>query len=258
MALAGLTACAQPPATPAPEARKEKSAMTATPSASIDATATPEQAADAAAAAADRAAETASHAAPPAKTERVPSPPVQLTQSPALATEELRARVLKLIESLKAVRDTEPSHVAQALGVPLGPDPEDAESQLAEGQLTGGGRYSVSVDTLYPGTPGQHVEIHWTPAGWKGDPRKPENALPTCSLDFQPLSDDIAALGYSRSKNAPHLKEAWSFRKDVPANNITFYLVVTLYRAVDAANPKGRPCVLSVEIDADDAEVRHG
>lgn len=232
--------------------------MTAPSPEAFDSTATPERAADAAAAAADRAAEAASRTTSPAKTGRAPSSPVQLTQGPALASEELRARVLKLIESLKAARDTEPSHVAQVLGTPLGPDPEDAESRLVEGPLTGGGRYSVSVDTLYPGTPGQHVEIHWTPAGWKGDPRKPENALPTCSLDFQPLSDDIAALGYSRSKNAPHLKEAWSFRKDVPANNIAFYLVVTLYRAADAADPKGRPCVLSVEIDADDAEVGRG
>jgi len=232
--------------------------MTAPSPEAFDSTAMPERAAAAAAAAADRAAELASRTTSPAKTGRAPSSPVQLTQGPALASEELRARVLKLIESLKAARYTEPSHVAQVLGTPLGPDPEDAESQLVEGPLTGGGRYSVSVDTLYPGTPGQHVEIHWTPAGWKGDPRKPENALPTCSLDFQPLSDDIAALGYSRSKNAAHLKEAWSFRKDVPANNIAFYLVVTLYRAVDAAEPKGRPCVLSVEIDADDAEVGRG
>lgn len=232
--------------------------MTAPSPAAFDSAATPEQAADAAATAADRAAEMASRTTSPANTGRAPSPPVQLTQGPALGSEELRARLLKLIESLKTARDTEPSHVAQVLGTPLGPDPEDAESQLVEGQLTGGGRYSVSVDTLYPGTPGRHVEIRWTPAGWKGDPRKPENALPTCSLHFPPLSDDIAALGYSRSKNAPHLKEAWSFRRDVPANNITFYLVVTLYRAIDAANPKGRPCVLSVEIDADDAEVGRG
>jgi hypothetical protein len=250
-------ACAQPAADPAPATPKEKPAMTAPSPTAFDATATPEQAADAAAAAADRAAAAASSAAPPAKTSP-PSPPVQLTRGPALATEELRARVLKLIESLKTARDTEPPHIARILGTPMGPDPEDAESQLVEGQLTGGGRYSVSVDTLYPGTPGQHVEIRWTPAGWKGDPRKAENALTACTLDFPPLSDDIAALGYARSKSAPHLKEFWSFRKDVPANNITFYLVVKLYRAIDGADPKGRPCVLSITINADDAEVDRG
>ena len=166
--------------------------------------------------------------------------------------------MLKLIAGLKTARDTEAAHVAQVLGTPLGPDPKDAERQRVVGPLVDGVRYGVRVNALYSGTPGQHVEIRWVPAGWKGDPRKPENALSTCSFDFGPFSDEIAAMGYARSKSAPHLKEFWSFRKDVPANNITFYLVVTLYRALDGSDPKGRPCVMSVEIDADDAEVDHG
>lgn len=232
--------------------------MTASTAAPLHADAAPEQVADAAAATADRAAELAARAAQPASIAQPSSPPTASAQGAALATGELRARMLILIGSLTAARDTEPSHVAQVLGVPLGPDPEDTKSQLVEGTLTDGGRYSVTVDALYPDTPGRHVAIHWTPRGWKGDPRKPENAITTCSLDFAPLSDDIAALGYTRSKSPPHLKESWSFRKGVPSNNIAFYLTVSLYRTVDGADTKGRPCVLSVEIDADDAEASHG
>ncbi|MBX9399933.1 hypothetical protein K4L06_01310 [Lysobacter sp. BMK333-48F3] len=232
--------------------------MTASTAAPLHVDATPQHGADTAAAAADRAAELATRAAQPANIAQASSPSSPLAQGPALATEQLRARMLTLIGNLKTARDTEPSQLAQVLGVVLGPDPEDAKSQLAVGPLTDGGRYSVTVDALHPGTPGRHVAIHWTPPGWKGDPRKPENALATCSLEFAPLNNDIAALGYSRSKSAPHLKESWSFRKDMPSNNIAFYLVVNLYRAIDSADPKGRPCVLSVEIDADHAESSHG
>lgn len=232
--------------------------MTAPSSDPADAT-TPEQAADEAAAAADRAAVAAASAAPPPKPDRPSSAHLPMPQGPALANEELRARVLKLIGSLKTARDTESAHVAKVLGVPLGPDPEEDADRLAvEGPLTGGGRYGVTVGELYSGTPGKRVQIGWTPAGWKGDPRWPDNALATCSLDFAPLSDDIAALGYSRSRSASLRKERWGFRKDVPANHITFYVGVYLYRALDASDPKGRPCVLYITIDADDAEVNYG
>ncbi|QWP78136.1 hypothetical protein J5226_06995 [Lysobacter sp. K5869] len=232
--------------------------MTAPSSTPIDAT-TPEQAADEAAAAADRAAAAAASAMPPPK----PAPPssarLPMPQGPALANEELRKRVLALIGSLTTARDTESAHVAKVLGVPLGPDPEDADSRAVQGQLTGGGRYAVRVSTLYSeGPPGKHVGIYWTPAGWKGDPRQRENAPAACSLDFAPLSDDIAALGYSRGKGPSGLKERWGFRKDVPANHITFYVVVNLYRALDGSDPKGRPCVFFITIDANDDEVDYG
>lgn len=258
-ALAGLAACAQPPATAAPETPKENSAMTAPPSVPTDATVTPEEAADAAAAAADRAAAAAAaaSAAPPPKAIPPSSAHLPVPQGPALANEELRARVLKLIGSLKTARDTEADHVAKVLGVRLGTDPEDAAGQVVEGRLSDGGRYGVSVYNLYPDGPGKRVEIGWTPPGWKGDPRRSENALTTCSLDFAPLSDDIAALGYSRGQTTSSRKERWGFRKDVPANHITFYVGVYLYRALDGSDPKGRPCVLYINIDADDAEVKY-
>lgn len=256
-ALAGLTACAQPPATAAPETPKENSAMTAPPSSPADATATPEQAADEAAAASDRAAAAAASEAPlpkavPPSTAHLPVP-----QGPALANEKLRARVLKLIGSLKTARDTEADHVAKVLGVPLGPDPEYADGRGVEGRLSDGGLYGVSVSELYSGTPGKRVEIGWTPPGWKDDPRRTENALTTCSLDAAALSDDIVALGFSGPHISSSPKERWGFRKDVPANHITFYIGVYLYRAVDGSDPKGRPCVMYINIDADDAEVKY-
>ncbi|MFK3650400.1 hypothetical protein ACI2IY_18485 [Lysobacter enzymogenes] len=257
-ALAGLAACAQPSATAASEPPKEKSAMTAPPSVPVDATTTPEEAADAAAAASDRAAAAAASETPPPKAVPPASERLPMPQGPPLANEELRARVLKLIGSLKTARDTESAHVAKVLGLPLGPDPEDADGRAVEGRLSDGGRYGVSVYKLYSDGPGKRVEIGWTPPGWKGDPRSSENALTTCSLDFAPFSDDIAALGYSRGKTTSSRKERWGFRKDVPANHITFYVGVYLYRALDGSDPKGRPCVLYINIDADDAEVKYG
>jgi len=181
-----------------------------------------------------------------------------MPQGPALANEELRKRVLALIGSLKTARDTESAHVAKVLGVPLGPDPEDADSRAVQGQLTGGGRYAVRLSRSYSEGPGQHVGIYWTPSGMKGDPRQSQNALTTCTLDFAPLSDDIAALGYLGKKRPSNPKERWGFRKDIPDNHITFYVGVNLYRATDKSDPKGRPCVLFITIDANDDEVDYG
>ncbi|QQP97970.1 hypothetical protein [Lysobacter enzymogenes] len=252
LALAGLSACARPAADPAPAIPKEKPAMTA-PGSALPAT--PEQAGDAAASASDRAAGQAPQAAP-----RVPASVAArpLPQGPALETQDLRARVLKLVAGLRTAHDTEASAVAKALDVPFGPDPEDPSHHVVEGRLGSGGRYFITVGSAGRDTLGKEVEVRFIPEGWKGDPRLPENALPTCSLDFSPLNDDLAKLGYSGEQSPPYLKEFWSYRKDWPANNITFYLVVNLYRATGGDQAKGRPCVLSIEISADDAEVDHG
>lgn len=215
---------------------------------------TPEQAADAAAAASDRAAGPASGSAP----RIAAATALPLPQGPALETKELRTRVLKLIAGLRTVQDTETSAVAKILNVPFGPDPEDPRHQMVEGRLGSAGRYFITVGSAGRDTLGKEVEVRFIPEGWRGDPRLPENALPTCSLDFAPFDGDLAKLGYSGEQSPPYLKEFWSYRKDWPANNITFYLVVNLYRATGGDQAKGRPCVLSIEISADDAEVDHG
>lgn len=252
LALAALTACAQPPSDQTAASPKEKPAMTAP--GSVSDPATPEQAGDDAASASDRAAGRA-----PETASRVPATAARpLPQGPALETQDLRTRMLKLVEGLRTAQDTETSAVAKALGVPLGPDPEDPSHHVVEGRLGSGGRYFITVGSAGRDTLGKEVEVRFIPEGWKGDPRLPENALPTCSLDFAPLNDDLAKLGYWGEQSPPYLKEFWSYRKDWPANNITFYLIVNVYRATGGDQAKGRPCVLSIEISADDAEVDHG
>lgn len=218
-----------------------------------------ERAADAAAAASDRAAVYAASVTPPPKVNPAPSTPLPMPQGPALTIEELRTRVLKLIGGLKVARDTEPAQVEPVLGVSLGPNPQEPESAIVEGRLSDGGRYYVMVDSIYPNVPGKQINVRFIHKDSRGgDPRKAENALTTCGLDFAPLNKDIAALGFSGSEGPRFLKESWGYRKDFPANNITFYLVVNLYRARDGSDPKGRPCVMSIEISADDAEVDRG
>ncbi|ROU04447.1 hypothetical protein D9T17_23825 [Lysobacter enzymogenes] len=251
LVLAGVAACAQPATDPVAASDQEQPAMTAPDSA---ASITPEQAADAAAAASDRAAGPATGSAP-----RVPTATaLPLPQGPALETEQLRTRVLKLIAGLRTVQDTETSAVAKILNVPFGQDPEDPGLQVVQGRLGSAGRYYITVGSAGRDMPGQEIEIRFIPEGWKGDPRIAENALPTCSLDFAPLNDDIAKLGYSGAEGPSYLKRFWAYRRDWPANNITFYLVVNLYRTSGGDESEGRACVLSIEISADNAEVDHG
>lgn len=253
LALFGLTACVQPAADPAPTTPKENSAMTAANSNPAIST-TPEQAADVAAAAVDRA------AGQPSALARLPGgrSPLPLPQGPKLEVTDLRARVLKLVGGLRTAQDTEAVTVAQILNLPFGPDPEDPNGQVVEGRLGNAGRYYATVTSAGHDMPGKEIEVRFIPEGWKGDPRIAENALSTCSLDFSAFNEDIAKLGYSGTEGPSYLKEFWSYRKDWPASNISFYLVVNIYRATTDDQPKGRPCVLSIEISADSTKVDRG
>lgn len=252
LALAGLTACAQPTADPAAAAPQETPAMTA-PGPDPARPSPPEQAGDIAAAAADRA---AGPTAPAVQTTPAPpgAPRVPVPDGPALTPEELQARLLKLVEGLRSAAQTEGPPVAQALGTPLAPDPDKPDRLIAEGPLGQGGRYHVVVASVYPNVPGRRVEVRFIPPGWRGDPRNPESALTTCSLAFEPLSDAMVKLGYSRTRGPTHQRERWSFRKDFPRNAIAFYIKANLYRAQDGT-AQGRSCVLSVQIDADSADL---
>lgn len=214
---------------------------------------TPEQAGDAAAAAADRAA----GQAPQAALATTPLPRVSVPNGPHLTPEELQARLLKLIEGLSAAAQTEGPQVAQALGILLAPDSEKPDRLIAEGELGQGGRYHVVVSSVYPNVPGRRVEVRFIPQGWHGDPRNPDSTLTTCSLAFEPLSEAMVKLGYSRARGPTHQRERWSFRKDFPQNKIAFYIKANLYRAQDGT-AEGRACVLSVQIDADSADLSHG
>lgn len=252
LVLTGLTACAQPTTNPVAAPPHEKPAMTA-PGSDHARLTTPEQSGDAAAAAADRAAGQAPQAAPAT----TPLPRVSVSDGPHLTPEELQARLLKLVEGLSAAAQTEGPQVAEALGTPLAPDPEKPDRLLAEGELGQGGRYHVVVSSVYPNVPGRRVEIRFLPPGWRGDPRNPESALTTCSMAFEPLSEAMVKLGYSRTRGPTHQRERWSFRKDFPHNTIAFYIKANLYRAQDGT-AEGRACVLSVQIDADSADLSHG
>lgn len=213
----------------------------------------PEQAGDNAAAAADSAAGQMSQAAPATTL----PPRVSVPDGPHLTPEELQARLLKLVEGLSEAAQTEGPQVAQALGILLAPAPEKPDRLIAEGELGQGGRYHVIVSSVYPNVPGRRIEVRFIPQGWHGDPRNPESALTTCGLAFEPLSEAMVKLGYSRTRGPTHQRERWSFRKDFPQNTIAFYIKANLYRAQDGT-AEGRSCVLSVQIDADSADLSHG
>lgn len=207
---------------------------------------------DAAAAAADRA---AGQAPPAVGANRAPQ--ASLADGPAFTPEALQSRLLKLIEGLNTAAQTEGDQVAQALGTPLAADPGNPNRLIAEGEFGQGGRYHVMVTSIYPDVPGRRVEVRFIPPGWRGDPRNPESALTACSLAFEPLSEAMVKLGYSRTRGPTHQRERWSFRKDFPQNTIAFYIKANLYRAQDGS-AEGRPCILSVQIDADSADLSHG
>ncbi|MEH6416068.1 hypothetical protein [Pseudomonas sp. CGJS7] len=164
---------------------------------------------------------------------------------------------MKLIKGLSTAAQTEGAQVARMLGTPLTAAAESPGRLIAEGDLGEGGRYHVVVSSVYPNVPGRRVEVRFIPPRWRGDPRNPESALTNCGLAFEPLSDALVKLGYSRTRGPTHQRERWSFRKDFPQNTIAFYIKANLYRAQDGT-AEGRPCVLSVQIDADSADLSHG
>lgn len=184
---------------------------------------------------------------PKIKVERV------TTHAPSIAVSELRARIVRLVGSLRTPADTEATHVGNVLGVAFAPQMLAVHEGKAAGALSEGWPYSIEVYKSDKGALGKQVRINIQVAG-SVDPRNSSKRVEACAFDFKPFADELTAVGYKGNDTTLPFMEQWSFTRSSEKERITFFVSAELYRA-DDGTPAGRQCVVAVVIAAEPSGV---
>lgn len=155
------------------------------------------------------------------------APAMTLTHGPALTPDVLTSGILRLARDLKGAEQTSPAFVEQVFGAALGPD--DTGKRSGARGVFGAGTYVIEVETLYPGTPGQHVSVLLDAA--KSKP---------CGLDYVRIVEQLEDAGY-RGKRAPRgMDPSMNFSKDLGTMRGFVQLDIDGYDA---------PCIWQVSFD---------
>lgn len=164
---------------------------------------------------------------------------------PAIPADELRARILRFIDSLKTRADTRPVHIEEVLGLKLGPYSETGQMLFALGVTTEGWEYGVSVRPPADSESAWHTHIRFYPE------LTPPDALPKiCTYDFNAVSVELKALGLEQAPGAFTLagNKSWGFGKDdVPPHGVSYGARLFVYR-LDDGTERGQECIKSIDI----------
>lgn len=175
------------------------------------------------------------------------------TSAPSIAVSELRARIIRLVESLRTPADTQATHVGNVLGVAFAPQMLAVHEGEAAGSLSEGWPYSIEVYKSAKGAIGKKVRINIQVAG-SVDPRNSSKRVEACAFDFKPFADELTAAGYKGNDTTLPFMEQWGFTRSSEKERITFFVSAELYRA-DDGTPSGRQCVVAVRIAAEPSGV---
>lgn len=168
------------------------------------------------------------------------------TNAPSIAVSELRARIVRLVGSLRTPADTQATHVGNVLGVDFAPQMLAVHEGEAAGALSEGWPYSIGVYKSAKGAIGKQVRINMLVAG-SVDPRNSAKRVEVCAFDFKPFADELTVAGYKGNDTTLPFMEQWTFTRSLEKERITFFVSAELYRA-DDGTPAGRQCVVAVVI----------
>lgn len=166
-------------------------------------------------------------------------------RDPAIPVAELRKRIIDLIGSFQSLKDLERAHVEQMLQVQLQRDQEMTESYDYEAPTAGGWSFSVSVDKLYGLDEPSIVQI-----GLDHGVEPWTDQRPTyCTLEFDPLAEELVAMGYDRNARISTRgnKPSWGFGRDFKANNASFGMDIYIYE-LESINGTKKTCIKSFRI----------
>lgn len=168
-----------------------------------------------------------------------PARQASLPTGPTLATRDWIARALQLIDNLKTQRDTQPSQVAQVLGLP---SIEHDSAHAATGPLTDGGTYSVWSNALYRQSPDK-----WTVSLSQGSP---ETAA-SCIFPLETLREHMRQRGYKATEGVRRRdgSERVLFRSPASREGLVFVVEAKIQ-----GTPGGTVCIQEIRIDANTAE----
>jgi hypothetical protein len=146
--------------------------------------------------------------------------------SQPVSAEAIRQQVLDLLGGLTSPETLRSEALARRLGVALRVDPEWDRRRTFEGQATEGWPYSIAVITPDPaGFSDVDVSFGDTDVTADGSNGRP------CAIMFEELSNDIVALGFSRTPDRIRMKGKtwWGFQKRIPEQKLVVGAMVYVY-----------------------------
>ena len=166
---------------------------------------------------------------------------------PAIPVPQLRRQILDLLGSFQTLEDLERRNVEKMFRVSLQRNPRMTEGYEYEASTTEGWNYSVSVDKLDRLDQSSTISIgldHGVEPFTKQEPTY-------CTLEFEPIAKEMAAMGYIRTERMLRLKSKqwWGFRRENLHAKAMFGAMIYVYRLPDDEN--GRLCISSMSLGGD-------
>jgi hypothetical protein len=161
--------------------------------------------------------------------------------SQPVSAEAIRQQVLDLLGGLTSPETLRSEALARRLSVALRVDPGWDRRRTFEGQAAEGWPYSIAVTTPDPaGFSDVDVSFGDTDATAGGSNAKP------CTIEFEALSKDIVAIGFTRTPNRIQMKGKtwWGYQKRIPEQKLVIGAMVYVYPTDD----RGQECVNWISI----------
>ena len=162
---------------------------------------------------------------------------------PLLQPDELGARMLKLIGSIRGLADLSPENIERQTGLTVEIRSQDRTDYGLVGQLQDRGDYSLSAVSYRPGQKPARPDLRLSPQTGAG-----------CALEFGATRDALLAAGFAADgPQQPAGLDDPGYRTTEPWSYMRDKVEVELYPADDlAAGQGGRTCLnkISIHVDA--------
>lgn len=169
-------------------------------------------------------------------------------RGPVIPAEQLRRQILALLGSFQALKDLERENVERAFGVRMNIDPEAEDGYTYLADTTEGWLYRIDISHFSPKGSPATVEIILSNGVDYSD--FSTNQQPTyCTLEFEPLANELVAMGYERADGPLRFKGevSWDFDRSVEPKGAKVAFGVYLY-SLRYSDGRERTCVKSFRI----------
>ncbi len=195
---------------------------------------------------------TAAVEAAPALTSSIDEQDAEPERGVPIPAAELRRRILALIGSFESLKDLEREHVESMMQVNLIKRPTMDDGYQAFGKTIEGWNYRVAVARLSRLDEPPTIQIYLN----NGVEPWTDQEATYCTLVFEPLANEMVAMGYERAEDSARLNgnTTWWFEKPVSPEGTSVAVGASLY---SLASDNGKPltCIRSLRIGGN---TRHG
>ncbi len=188
---------------------------------------------------------TAAVEAPPAPTPSSDDQDAEPERGVSIPAAELRRRILALIGSFESLKDLEREHVESMMQVNLIKRPTMYDGYQAFGKTIEGWNYRVAVARLSRLDEPPTIQIYLNNGVEPWTDQEPTY----CTVAFEPLANEMVAMGYERDKRAYDQggDMTWGFGIDSKTDNAGFGISISIYE-LEVADGKKQICIKGFRI----------